>query len=403
MGFGRHPLTQSLLPREKVRVGPIARSESQLVSLVHSPLLLDRRVHCKDETEVKDGTQGKDVTEVEHGTEGKDETENVETEVVEEGDVEDVEVLDNDYFESASDHDDEGSRSPSKHKLTKEKLINRGKPNSKKQVDDNKCPWVVLVSKIKSSGTWPLVEQLKTNPKIPVRAFQEQLKQKHKLVVSQSKVAFDLLRDALSAIFGLSELKGIIPVIAKLFPNGKHRFYVKHIHENMKQKWKDKITFLRVRAKSDVLLNNRCEVFNGKLVDGRDYILLPLWSLLGNILSKRGHIHWPKCNVPTTLLPPEYHPQVDRQPKQRKKSTTEMDVLKIDKNGKLSRKHKTVTCDKCKTKGHNSRSCTCPRSKKRSTSEAASSATQTNKGKEPATNDGPQKKRAPRKKVIVLG
>ncbi|GJV15886.1 RNA-directed DNA polymerase, eukaryota [Tanacetum coccineum] len=64
----------------------------------------------KDETEVKDGTQGKDVTEVEHGTEGKDETENVETDVVKEGDAEDVEVLDNDYFESASDSDDEGSR-----------------------------------------------------------------------------------------------------------------------------------------------------------------------------------------------------------------------------------------------------------------------------------------------------
>ncbi|GKD04061.1 hypothetical protein Tco_1179035 [Tanacetum coccineum] len=47
------------------------------------------------------------------------------------------------------------------------------------------------------------------------------------------------------------------------------------------------ITFLRVRAKSNVLLNNRCEVFNGKLVGGRDYIFLPLWSLLGNILSKR--------------------------------------------------------------------------------------------------------------------
>ncbi|GJS62912.1 hypothetical protein Tco_0677476 [Tanacetum coccineum] len=165
----------------------------------------------------------------------------------------------------------------------------------------------------------------------------------------------------------------------------------------------------------------KCEVFNGKLVGGRDYTLLPLWSLLGNILSKRivnvnkvidrcdgpltptatkilkanldevkkytvdwggdefyqvntwkkvysfkikpirGRIHWPKCNVPTTLLPPEHQPQVDIPPKQRKKSTTEIDVLKIVKNGKLSRKHKTVTCDKYKTKGHNSRSCTCTR------------------------------------------
>ncbi|GJT90758.1 hypothetical protein Tco_1079603, partial [Tanacetum coccineum] len=53
------------------------------------------------------------------------------------------------------------------HKLTKEKLINGGKPNSKKQVDDNKCPWVVLVSKIKSSGTW----QLEADHQVPTRVF----------------------------------------------------------------------------------------------------------------------------------------------------------------------------------------------------------------------------------------
>ncbi|GJW30235.1 hypothetical protein Tco_0047110 [Tanacetum coccineum] len=142
----------------------------------------------------------------------------------------------------------------------------------------------------------------------------------------------------------------------------------------------------------------------------------------------RGRIYWPKFNVPTTLLPPEHHPQVGRPSKQRKKSVAEMEVLKIIKNGKLSRKHKTVTYDKCKTKGHNSRSCTGPRvlmsnkrkvlskgmdldtdaptgsqSKKRATTEAASSVTQTNKGKAPATNDGPQKKRASRKKLIGLG
>nr|GEW07263.1 transposase, mutator type [Tanacetum cinerariifolium] len=124
----------------------------------------------------------------------------------------------------------------------------------------------------------------------------------------------------------------------------------------------------------------------------------------------------------------EYHPQVGRPPKQRKKLVDEMEVLKIVKNGKLSRKHKTIIRDKCKTKDHNLRSCTGPRvlksnkrkvpskgmdldtdapiasqSRKRATTEAASSATQTDKGKAPTKDDGPQKKRAPRKKVIVLG
>ncbi|GJU00847.1 mutator type transposase [Tanacetum coccineum] len=40
------------------------------------------------------------------------------------------------------------TRSP--QKLT----INGGKPNSKKQLDGNQCPWVLLVSKIKNSETW---------------------------------------------------------------------------------------------------------------------------------------------------------------------------------------------------------------------------------------------------------
>ena len=108
-----------------------------------------------------------------------------------------------------------GYSSPSKVSGMKEKLFNGGKPNSKKKVHDpNKCTWVVLVSKLKESETWQvkthrsehkclqerenlyatydwfsreLVEQLKSNPNIPVRAVQEQLQQKHELSVSESK------------------------------------------------------------------------------------------------------------------------------------------------------------------------------------------------------------------------
>nr|GEW61998.1 zinc finger, PHD-type, conserved site [Tanacetum cinerariifolium]GEX50599.1 zinc finger, PHD-type, conserved site [Tanacetum cinerariifolium] len=47
-----------------------------------------------------------------------------------------------------------------------------------------------------------------------------------------------------------------------------------------------------------------------------------------------------------------------------KKSAAERNVLKIVKNGKLSREHKTAICNKCNTKGHNSRSCTGPREPK---------------------------------------
>lgn len=52
---------------------------------------------------------------------------------------------------------------------------------------------------------------------------------------------------------------------------------------------------------------------------------------------------WPKCDIPTKILPPNHHPQPGRPNKKRKKSATEM--LDTVKNGKLTRKLKTVTCD----------------------------------------------------------
>ncbi|GJV86283.1 hypothetical protein Tco_1530221 [Tanacetum coccineum] len=143
----------------------------------------------------------------------------------------------------------------------------------------------------------------------------------------------------------------------------------------------------------------------------------------------RGRIYWPKCNVPTTLLPPKHQPQVGRPPKQRKKLAAEKDLLKIVKNGKLSREHETVTCNKCNTKGHNSRSCTGPRvaktnkrkvlttgmdnthapigsqANKRPKTQGVGSASGkiTNKGKAPAASGGVPKKTGPKKKVINLG
>nr|GEY88190.1 transposase, mutator type [Tanacetum cinerariifolium] len=258
-----------------------------------------------------------------------------------------------------------------------------------------------------------------------------------------------------------------------------------------------------VKAKSDVLLNNMYEVFNEKLVAGRDrpivatsefareYIMKRIVNVNKlidrcvtptatkilrsnsneamkytvdhagddlyqkvysfNIKPIRDRIHWPKCNVPTTLLPPKHQPQVRRPPNERKKSAPERDVLKIVKNGKLSREHKTVICNKCNTEGHNSRSCTRPRdpksnkrkvpskgmddtdapvgsqSKKKATTQAARSATSIDKGKAPTcsqskdkgkapmrsqskdkgkaptTTTGVPKKAAPRKKIIKLG
>nr|GEZ27488.1 hypothetical protein [Tanacetum cinerariifolium] len=63
--------------------------------------------------------------------------------------------------------------------------------------------------------------------------------------------------------------------------------------------------------------------------------------------------------IPTTILPPNHHPQVGRPPKIIKKSAGK--DIQMVKNGKLSRASKTVTCVLCKSKGHNKRSCTGPR------------------------------------------
>ena len=77
------------------------------------------------------------------------------------------------------------------------------------------------------------------------------------------------------------------------------------------------------------------------------------------ICPTNGPSMWPKCNLTTTIIPPNHHPQPGRPNKKRKRSATEM--IDIVKNGKLSRKLKTVTCVLCKEKGHNKRTCKGPR------------------------------------------
>ncbi|GKB02670.1 transposase, MuDR [Tanacetum coccineum] len=63
-----------------------------------------------------------------------------------------------------------------------------------------------------------------------------------------------------------------------------------------------------------------------------------------------------KNTSPIILTPPDYHTQISRPPKKRKKSAAEL-YDRMMKDGKLSKESKTVTCTKCGQKGHNSRSC----------------------------------------------
>nr|KAJ0227649.1 hypothetical protein LSAT_V11C100003630 [Lactuca sativa] len=93
----------------------------------------------------------------------------------------------------------------------------------------------------------------------------------------------------------------------------------------------------------------------------------------------KGRIMWPKSLCPTTLIPPIHHKQPGRPTKKRKKSEDEKlsqsqrgsqsqsgthgvsqeEGCKVGPDGvqKLTRKYVSVTCAKCKNKGHNSRTC----------------------------------------------
>ncbi|KAI3731259.1 hypothetical protein L1987_62447 [Smallanthus sonchifolius] len=68
---------------------------------------------------------------------------------------------------------------------------------------------------------------------------------------------------------------------------------------------------------------------------------------------------WTPSKCPTTLIPPKHHKQVGRPKKKRKKSADEVSQLTqtMSSSGKMPRKGNTVTCDKCKQKGHNQRTC----------------------------------------------
>ncbi|KAL4568386.1 hypothetical protein LXL04_023997 [Taraxacum kok-saghyz] len=130
--------------------------------------------------------------------------------------------------------------------------------------------------------------------------------------------------------------KGLIPAICSRFPHSEHRFCLRHIYQNMKKVWKpivykdylwkcatattipefehfmsefsfyDKAasewlkkipprqwarSHFTGREITDILLNNLCEVFNSKLIDGRDKPIIGCLEYIRQYLMKR------ICNV----------------------------------------------------------------------------------------------------------
>ncbi|CAI9276921.1 unnamed protein product [Lactuca saligna] len=130
--------------------------------------------------------------------------------------------------------------------------------------------------------------------------------------------------------------KGLLQAVSQLFPCSEQRFCLRHIHENMKKQWRTKeykdhlwdcatativlefnhymhqfslydklayewlksippqhwakIHFTR-RATTYMMLNNFCEVFNGKLVDRRDKPIISCLEFIREYMMKR------ICNV----------------------------------------------------------------------------------------------------------
>ncbi|GJW28096.1 mutator type transposase [Tanacetum coccineum] len=181
----------------------------------------------------------------------------------------------------------------------------------------------------------------------------------------------DLTRDS-NFTFISDRQKGLIPALAQVFPCAEHRFCLRHIHENMKGQF-------RGRAHCDMLLNNICEVFNRRLVDGRDAPIITCLEFVREYLRIRDcitdeasfykHAVASNCGdragnkvsgplkVGVFCLLLAGYMEKGRPPKKRKKSADELSSQKMTEGGKLSRAGKTVTCDTCKTPGHNKRSC----------------------------------------------
>ncbi|GKB52679.1 putative ribonuclease H-like domain-containing protein, partial [Tanacetum coccineum] len=159
-----------------------------------------------------------------------------------------------------------------------------------------------------------IFEQVRVNPDIPVKAVQDQLQRELEVQISMSK-AFRAKAKVEREIRGDH---GIIPAIKTVYPTASAtnvRDFEKYMLElktmNPKaHKWLNKIpaehwakSYFPGRAKSDLLLNNICEVFNGKIVGGRDKPVITLLKYINEYCMKRimnvqGVID--KCTSPLT-------------------------------------------------------------------------------------------------------
>ncbi|GKA34019.1 hypothetical protein Tco_0720448 [Tanacetum coccineum] len=223
------------------------------------------------------------------------------------------------------------------------------------------CPWVLI------------------NPDIPVKAVQDQLQRE--LEVQISMKYDNMLESNKTRVFRKLQKRSDRPRSLlhegsfsrpsnwkRLDRNSNNGIFIS-IGVKLWLKQKE-----RSRAKYDLLLNNIYEVFNGKIVGGRDKPLITLLEYIREYCIKRivnvqGVID--KCTGPLThtatqimefikkkahLMKVQWNKankyQVSGRPRKKRKRSKHEDEPFV-KDGKLSRKGRTITCQSCRNTRHN--------------------------------------------------
>uniref|UniRef100_A0ABQ5DTM6 Uncharacterized protein n=1 Tax=Tanacetum coccineum TaxID=301880 RepID=A0ABQ5DTM6_9ASTR len=172
--------------------------------------------------------------------------------------------------------------------------------------------------------------------------------------------------------------KGIIPAIEALFPAAEHSCgtaltipQIQRAMDSLKDFNKDCYDWLckippqhwarshfSGRSKTDMLLNNMCEVLNGQLLDGRDRPIISTLEYIREYMMKRIVITMARSNMaannmevglPETWLHPYYSHNINPMKGLQKKKSAREDIPMV-KNGKLSIRSKTAGSNKTKTK-----------------------------------------------------
>ncbi|GKB33874.1 hypothetical protein Tco_0873275 [Tanacetum coccineum] len=163
------------------------------------------------------------------------------------------------------------------------------------------------------------------------------------LVLEHLKGDLDL-QDNFNFTFISDRQKGIIPVIAELFPAAKHKYCLRHIHENMKLRWSG-TAYKDLLWKAAIALTfDELPQFDVRLLDNFEGLSTKT-VIIG---LQRYH---PMQFFYPTAIGLDHTSQVGRPQKEERSMLVRVIPIVLN-NGKLSRRSKTVTYDCVNQKGH---------------------------------------------------